>query len=657
MKKFLLAFSAVLILSTATTFAQDFQYGTFLHDDLSMKSYNGDTSAHAVVLREYGNTWVSTNDHILVEHDYHVKIKIFDAKGFEAGNVSIPIYVDSETPEEVTDIVAKTTYREASGNIVTSELQAKNIFIVKQNKYWSEVKFAIPGLHDGCVIEYKYHLRSPRLPKFHNWDFQSEIPKMLSEYQVHIPGIYNYNISLRGNLELLKDKKYEAKLERECFSAGGLKCDCSNMIFAMANIPAFKEEEYMTSAKNFRSAVYFEMTDWTDLQTGTVNKISKEWKDVDRELRASDYFGHEVKRNFFKDVFAKILAGKTTDMEKAKAIYHHIQQNIKWNQFIGIYSDGIRKPYESHSGTCADINLCLTAALKAAGLNADPVILSTRQNGAVTKIFPVINEFNYVIAKVTIDGKDYLLDATDPLLAFGMLPMICLNDQGRVMSFDKPSYWIDLSNQKEASNELYELVLQDNGKLKGTLTRYSLGYKAFTRRKAIKKFSTVEEFTEDMDEKLPRVKIINAKIEQLDDIDEGLVEKYEVEIDAYDQLNSQRLAFNPFLLNHITVNPFKMNERSYPVDLGLPSNDVVTLNITLPQGYTVDYAPVNKGIALPNNGGKFITDFHTDGNKFSFSHMLQFNKPVYFASEYPYIKELYSQVINMQKADVVFKKN
>ncbi len=37
------------------------------------------------------------------------------------------------------------------------------------------------------------------------------------------------------------------------------------------------------------------------------------------------------------------------------------------------------------------------------------------------------------------------MDATDPLLSFGMLPMRCLNDQGRVMSLISLSYWIDIA--------------------------------------------------------------------------------------------------------------------------------------------------------------------------------------------------------------------
>ena len=40
--------------------------------------------------------------------------------------------------------------------------------------------------------------------------------------------------------------------------------------------------------------------------------------------------------------------------------------------------------------------------------------------------------------------------------------------------------------------------LKENGKLKGTITRYSSGYSAYLKRKAIKKFNTVDEYVEDL---------------------------------------------------------------------------------------------------------------------------------------------------------------
>jgi len=304
-----------------------------------------------------------------------------------------------------------------------------------------------------------------------------------------------------------------------------------------------------------------------------------------------------------------------------------------------------------------DINLALVSALNAAGINTEAVLLSTREHGIVNKLYPVITEFNYVIAKANIGDKSYLLDATDPLLSFGMLPMRCLNDQGRVMSFDKPSYWIDITNPQTQSNTYtLTLALQENGKLKGTFTNYSNGYAAYEKRKAIKKFNTTDEYVENLDEKLTKVKIIKSNITNIDSLDMPVTETYEVEIDAFDNLNHDKLNFNPFIFNKIITNPFKLADRTYPVDWGMPSETRFILNMKLPEGYIVENPPQDGGLIMPRNAGRFAIAYDGSGNTFTFSHIIQFNKSVYESAEYPFLKELYNRIILSEKAEMVFKK-
>ena len=73
--------------------------------------------------------------------------------------------------------------------------------------------------------------------------------------------------------------------------------------------------------------------------------------------------------------------------------------------------------------------------LKEAGLEANPVILSTRNNGYVGSItFPNISKFDYVIGHVKIGEKEYLLDATEPYGMPNILPVRCLNGEGLLVN-------------------------------------------------------------------------------------------------------------------------------------------------------------------------------------------------------------------------------
>lgn len=659
MKKALLPLLSFCLLSFISK-AQDFSYGTFTQEEMAMKNYSRDTAAHAVVLNEFGKSRIDvvSDNYIKLIYNYHVKIKILDKEGVDQGQIEIPIYNNNDDYEEVDDLKGKTTYMDDNGMVKTIELDPKKIYRTTDNKHWSRLKFAMPGIKNGCIIEYSYTIYSRFFENFHSWYFQSDIPKIHSVYDVHIPGFWNYNAALKGHLKLSKNT---AEVERDCFSSAGSKCDCSHMTYEMDNIPAFAEEADMTSAKNFKSAITFELSDFQNPYDGTKHIIAKEWKDVDYELKHDDGFGGQLKRtSLLKDRITPVIAGETDDLNKAKIIYKYIQKNIKWNDFYALESEGgIKKALDNHTGNVADINLALVTALNAAGLNAEAVLLSTREEGIINKLYPVLTEFNYVIAKVNIGEKSYLLDATDPFLPFGILPLKCINDQGRVMTLDKPSYWMDMNTpQKRNSIYHFDLTIQPDGKIKGTMTHYSIDYEAYLKRKEIKKFNTLDEYVEDMDSKSPKFRILKSTITGVDSLDGPVTETYEVEIKEYKNLDHNRLAFNPYIIDRLINNPYKLAERSYPVDIGMPSVTRYTLTMHLPDGYTIEDAPKNTTLGLPNSGGNFITDYeaNTTGTEFTFAHVIQLNKSVYDTNEYPYLKEFYNAVILSGKDEIIFKK-
>ncbi|MGF7077985.1 hypothetical protein ABIB50_000317 [Mucilaginibacter sp. UYCu711] len=659
MNKFLLVNLVFLSLFTALN-AQDFSFGTVDQAELNMPRYKNDEAAHAVFLNEYGEASIFSGSlgRITLRYTYHARIKIFDNDGIKYGTVTIPIYNSDnrdEAYENVDEIKGITIYKDDNGQVKTQELDLKKVYTTRENKNYQTVKFALPALRDGCIIEYTYRFDTPWFDNFHEWRFQGDIPKVRSKYEPHIPAFWTYNAVLKGSQKLTKNT---SEREVQCFVFGATKGDCLHSTYEMDNIPAFVTEDYMTAPKNFMSAIYFELSEYTHPYTGDHKKVTVQWKDVENQLKKEDYFGVQLrKKDLLKDKITPVIAHIPDPLAKAKAIYNYIKQNIKWTNAGGIYSPDIRAALDKHYGSVADINLSLVSALNAAGFTADAVLLSTRDNGMVNKLYPVIKEFNYVIARVTIADKTYLLDATDAMLSFGMLPMRCLNDKGRAISMDKPSEWVDLlANQNQNNTYLFNLTLQDNGKLKGSLINRSSGYAAYEKRKAIKKFNTVQEYVENLDEKLTRVKIIKSNITNIDSLDLPVVENYEVELEGYDNLNHSSLSFNPYLFNRVVTNPFKLSDRTYPVDWGMPSDTKFVLNMILPDGYTIENEPKPESISLPNDGGRFVVMYQPNGNSFSFSNIISFKKPVYSSDEYQSLKELYNKIILEEKSEMIFKK-
>lgn len=640
--------------------AQEFSFGKLTNEDRIFDKKQLDSNANAIYLNEFGTTrfsFDSETGHMRLIHEYHARIKIFNKEGFDAANIVIPTYKSGtgDNQQEVISSIKASTFNYQDGKYIEAEMSPKAVFNEEKSKYLSLTKFTLPSIRENSIIEYQYTIETPYLFNFKTWVFQSDIPKVNSTYVAYIPANYRYNVSLRGFYKLTDNK---AELSRECLRVSGKEMDCSKLTYNMKNVPAFLEEDYMTSATNYKSAIYFELSEVFYLN-GSAQKYTKSWKDIDYELTSNKDFGGQMKKkDVFKNILPSITANATDDITKAKAIFEYIKKQIRWNNYYGKYSEtSVKEVIDKRSGNIADINFALISALAAAELDVEAVVLSTRENGTVNKLYPIMSDFNYVIAKVNIGDNSYLLDASEPLTPFGLLPLRCINDQGRVIPLKKPSYWIDLkASQKSSTVHTLNGVMGEDGKINGTITSYSSGFDALNLRRSIKKYSSVDEYVEKLDERLSNIKIKKFKISNLDTVENSITEEYEVEFNVGTGEKSGNY-FNPFFINPIRKNPFKLNERNYPVDLGAASEERISINITLPEKYLVKEKPSDISIALPNQGGKYLVRTDVTDNNLLISQQLQFNKAIYTSEEYHYLKEFYNRIVQTQKTDVLITKS
>ena len=181
----------------------------------------------------------------------------------------------------------------------------------------------------------------------------------------------------------------------------------------------------------------------------------------------------------------------------------------------------------------------------------------------------------------------------------------------------------------------------------------SSGYEAYNKRNAIKKFNSTDEYVEDLDERYPKIKFTKSEFQNIDSLEKSLLESFEIEIKA--QGNGQ-VNVNPYFLNRIKENPFKLTERTYPVDLGAISESRVVMNLKFPESFQIVNKPQPLAISLPNQGGRFITQTTVEGNTLTLSCFLQHTKSVYSSEEYFYLKELYNKIIQTQQSDIIIKK-
>ncbi|MEY4931272.1 MAG: hypothetical protein RI909_1996, partial [Bacteroidota bacterium] len=560
---------AFLICSSFTCVAQftnGFPFGSITYEELNMKSYPSDTSAHAFVLNEFGEAYIDSDgaNNLLLE--YHVRIKILSKQGLDQANFEISLR-KGEGGKETMRMVEASTFNVVDNKIKETKMNKSQIFTSSINEYWDEYKFTLPDAVVGSVLEVRYILESPFIFNFYPWKFQSDIPKVKSEFWARIPGNYIYNMSIKGFLKLNKN---ESSIVSDCFTPGPYKADCALYKYNISNIPAFREEDYMTAKSNFISAINYELSEIRHFD-GRVSKYTKSWKDVDKEMNQDEDFGLQIKkaRNTWKDKVAAVAGGEPDAVKKANLIFTMVKEWFVWNDHYGKYAEsGTKKAFDSRKGNIGDINLSLIGALQEADLPASPVILATREVGLPNQLYPIISEFNYVVAYLELGGEKFLLDATEPLLPFGVLPERCLNGKGRLIGRkEEESAWVDIIPREKQKRQIDLSLKLDGKKFAGTMTVKSFGYEAFEKRHAIKSEGSVDKYKEKLEANGEDFVILKYEIENQNDLGQPLIERFQVET-SLESADPNTLYLNPFFVGRWKKNPFVSNDRSYPVDFG-----------------------------------------------------------------------------------------
>lgn len=655
MKRILISLLIACPLVSNGQYGNGFPFGNITLMELDMKTYPKDTSASAVVLNEFGEAYIDSDGDQNLLLEYHIKIKILKKQGADHANFNIPLSKNGSRKQFVKAISAS-TFNLTNNQIKEVKMEKTAIFNEVHNEFWDETKFTLPDVQVGSVLEVKYILESPFIFNFWPWKFQSDIPKIRTEFWARVPANYVYNTTLQGYLELTKN---ESTIIKECFTPGGQKADCVWGKYAMENVPAFVEEDYMTAKANFISTINYELSQ-VKYFDGRVDNYTKSWADVDMELRTHPDFGSQIKKAgvLFEDLVRVGIGFEADPVKKANQIYEYIKHWFTWNGTLGKYAEvGVKKAYESKKGNVGDINLSLVAALQAAGLNADPVMLSTRQNGVPHELHPVMSDFNYVVAHVNFGDANFLLDATEKLLPFGVLPERCLNGKGRLISKSvKESGWVDIkASEKQKKQMVLNLKLEEEDEIvRGTLTITSFGYEAFDKRNEILSAGE-KEYGEKFQKRLGELSISEYTIENLEDISKPLIEKMKVET-SLDASNPSTIYLNPFMVERWETNPFKSKERQYPVDFGAPLETTFMLTLEYPEKFTVEELPTNAAVSLPQNGGRYLFSVTNLGNKISMTSIVNLSKTVYSPGEYPALRELYNRIVQLHQSQIVFKR-
>jgi len=625
-------------------------FGKVSSSELEMTTYEKDTTANALVIYEHGNTIVEYEDsQTYLKTSVYRKIKILNKEGVK--HATIKIYFSNDNDKSQVDDIKAITYNLNEPN---TPLNTKHVYTTVVNENLKEVTFTFPNVKAGSILEYQYNLKTRTFFNFSGWVFQSDIPKIYSEFHALIPGNWRYNRQLKG---LLKLSRNEASIKKNCFSFGfEFSADCEDLTYAMKDIPAFIEEKkYSTTKNNYISKIEFELAEvlYTD---GTTKKFTTSWKETDKWLKRDENIGRQVKNNSF---FLKKLPSELIPIEdkvkQCKSIYEYIQNyySINIDKTYIFRNTDVKKAYLNKFGNFSEINLALINTLQSVGIDAKILLLSTRDRGFATKSHAVINDFNYLIAHITINNQTYLLDASDNYLSFDMLPFKALNSYGRVLDFDNGSYWYDIEPHINTYNRTSLEIDLNNDIIYGKLKVINNGYFALKKRKSIN-VSTESKYLLELENDSKNIIINNYKNLNLNNLNKKLIEEFEIEFEESEAVGNM-IYFNPFI-NKVKTNPFLLNERTYPIDFGYKKKLSYIVKINTPNNYKIISAPESVRLSIPNKGGVFLCNTTMKDNEITIFLQYSLNKTIYSPQEYPYLKEFYNQIIKTQNSLITLEK-
>ncbi|WP_029034647.1 hypothetical protein [Salinimicrobium terrae] len=651
MNKFLLL--PILFLAT-TLCAQEESFNltglTVSNSELEASVYSKDSTANAFYIYEDGYSRFQQGGDYNLLTDYKAKIKILNKEGFDQANIEIRLFKGKSGEEKLRDLKAATYYLENGRQHV--RYLSPDLVYTEEHPEYDIVKFTFPSVQPGAVLTYTFQKESPYIFNFETWWFQEDIPKVYSRYLTDIPGNYRYNIKKIGSQPLDVENN---DLKKDCFFVEGIEkpADCTRSEYVMKDIPAFKEEKYLTSKYNFITRIEYELQEII-MTDGRIKKYTETWEDVDRELRRDNDLGKQLRKTkWVRGVLPESISSKTNNVEKAREIFEFVKNNYRWNGEYKIYRNvSIKDLLEEKTGNVSAINILLHNLYVEEGFKVLPLLSSTRDNGLPTQLYPVLSEFNYLMVQLEVDGKKYLLDATEKNTDFGVTPFRTLNKYGRLLDFKNGSSWVDIEPEGYSN-----IILQDSIKLNSDGTTTGVSVHSFSGYHALGVKNKLDEIQPD--EIFSALSNPNSHTRSLATVPNKDQDKVDITFALHNssQKINDLIYINPFSFKFFSENPFKLKERTYPIDFGY--KDVYTYNIILeiPETHEFVELPENKMLSLPENGGslRFVTQKIND-NSLMVHCRVAFPQSVYSQGFYPYLQKFFSEMIDIQEQSIVLVK-
>lgn len=658
-------------LSLNSIHSQNYEFGKVSDEEIIQEAHPKDPDVSAAILYKKGKVSLQYNNGWEYVYDFEARIKIYNQSGYDYATVEVPLYRVGAGNNEIFSNFRGFTYNMESGKSSRDRVRNSDMFDEDVNEFWDIKKITFPNVKEGSVLEYTYKIVSPYISSLPEFEFQAMIPIDYAEYATEIPEYLGYKTYSKGFFPLGLDTKSAlgeltfSYVPRQAPGSSSVDAQRTRYVtetlrkttttYTAKDAPKVVQEELMNNYRNYITSVKPEL-EWTKMPGNVLQTYSTTWDDIAKSIFKSKSFGGQLEeKNYFEAELQSVLNNASTPFEKTVAIFEFVKQRMSWNGNYNFFTHkGVKDAYKDRTGNVGEINLMLTAMLRHAGLNANPVLVSTKSNGI--PLFPTRTGFNYLVSAVEIGNDIILLDATNPYSTPNVQPERTLNWFGRLIRNDESTQQVGLMPSTPSRSIVnMEVNVNLNGSIDGryriSLTdHYALGFRT--------KYATQPESTylEELEKKYGDLEITDYSIQNKTDAYKPIVESYNFSKEnAYDKIGN-KLYVDPMFFVGSSRNPFTAEQRAYPIDFRFPSSLAYMITISIPEGYQVETLPESEIYQLPDGLGEFRFMISNTENAIQLRVTSDIKLALVPADYYEPLKEYYAAMISKQTEKIVLEK-
>lgn len=651
MKKLCLLLSLFALNTMAQSMEPNLKWGKPTNEELTMTEYGPDKDAEAVELYHLVDvSYEYLNDDFRVFHRVKGRLKVLKSEGKHVADGSIA-FRNEESGSQRREVVAglkATAYNMENGKVVKTKMESSMVFEERLDKNWKRIKFSVPQVKVGTVIEYEYRIESNLYYDLRDWYAQKEIPVLYTKYAVSVPEWFSFNMEQTGTAHI------EYQKSSSNLTIGQTVISTVDKTFVGRNLPALKDDDFVWHAEDYGCKVTHELGGI--YIPGAIHKnYSQKWENIDQLLLEDEEFGGRIRKSspLKDDIKAAGIADIADKARRAGAVWQLLKSRVRWNGDYGFWAKSASKVLKEGTGSNADLNFLYINMLHDAGLNAEPVVLRLRNRGRLPMTHASIKYLSTFVVGIHLnDSTTAFFDSSSEDGCLNVLPQELLVETARTVSKDRAGSWVNLLAMAQGSETtVVQAELNGEGTISGQRVVSTVGNCTISLRK---KWRTAKDSVEVIRKMEEDDGMTISQFSQNGRSDFSPNMREVTEFTKKCERAGDLIYLDPLVFNPMRKHPFTSETRDLPIEFPYKKRETLNVMLTLPDGWELEDMP--KPIVLKFDGITARIYGSQKENVMTMQYRLDINRTFYSQDQYQDMKSFFDKLVDRCKNMITLKK-